>query len=123
MAQQVKQQLVWIAAVSVIFALCTGLVLTFSDPFTSPWVVFALFYLSACCTATGILTLVFYGVRSLGAANVLHADRLATSVREGFLVSLLVVGSLVLSSRQVLFWWVELSLVVTLVLVEMFFLV
>jgi hypothetical protein len=104
------------------FSLCTGLIVTFSDPFAASWFTFALLYLSLFCAATSFGTIVFYGLRSFGAQNVLHVDRMAASVREGSLVSLLVVGSLALSSKQVLFWWVELSLVVTLCLIEMFFL-
>ena len=123
MVPQIKQQLVWVAIVSVLFALCTGLIIEFSDPFSASVLTFGLFYVCLCCAATGLFTLVFYGLRSFGAENVLHVDRMTASVREGFLLSLLIVGSLALSSKQVLFWWVELSVVVTLVLIEMFFLV
>ncbi len=108
---------------SVLFALCTGLIIEFSDPFSASILTFGLFYTSLCCAATSLFTLVFYGLRSLGGENVLHVDRMSVSVREAFLVSLLIAGSLALSAKQVLFWWVELSFIVTLTLVEMFFLV
>ena len=123
MVKEIKQQLVLVALVTAMFAACTGLVVLFTDPFTASWLVFSLFYLSVCCTATGLFTLVFYGIRSLGSENALHADRLTASVREASLVGLLTVGSLILASQQVLYWWVELALVVTLALIEMFFLV
>lgn len=67
----------------------------------------------------GLFTLIGLGVRRWLAPK-MFVINFYTSLRQGFLVALLAALSLLLMSLHLLFWWVELSLVLLLLCVELF---
>jgi hypothetical protein len=115
-----KQQVTLIGFSTLLAAFSLGSIITFTDPFTASWITFIFFYLSLFLAALGIFTLLGLGLRQILKQKV-YVINLSNSFRQAFLISLLIIVSFLLLSQQLLFWWVELSLVLFLLFAEIFF--
>lgn len=122
MLESVKKQLGLLLVLSVLFLFCDILIINFVDPFKAPVYVFFIFYLCLFLFTLSLLTLVLYIIRNRFTEG-LYYQKIAAAFRESFLLSLLITGSLILSSKQILFWWTEISLAITLIFIELFFLI
>src|ERR1700690_190310 len=122
MLEDVKKQLLYIFIISLIFLLSSTSIVLFTDPFKSSILLILLFYFSLTCFLVAILTLLFYAIR-LRIQDGLHYQRLQAAYREASLLTILIVGSLILSSKQLLFWWIEIVFVLALASIELFFLI
>lgn len=122
MLENVKRQLNVIGFAALIFAAAFAAIIASADPMKASWIVIVLAY---CCVAGFVyclMTLVFYAVRPKGQGE-LHYQRLSEANREAFLAAVFVIASLFLSSRGLLYWWVEATLFCALVCFELFFLI
>lgn len=119
MTENAKNQTGWLTATTVLFLACTLAMLFFIDPEQAPWYLILLFYFCLFALVAGFLTLVIYALRRKALAR--NQD-MSTSLREGTLLSILATGSLALSSQGSLHWWIALMFVITIVLIEGYFL-
>jgi hypothetical protein len=100
-------------------AFSLGSIITFTDPSTASWLTFSFFYISLFIMCLGIFTLIGLGIRKwLGPQ--LYIINLGNSFRQAFLVSILIVISFILTAQNILFWWVEGSLILFFAAVEAF---
>lgn len=94
-------------------------ILNFTDPASAGGLTFAFFYLSLLLLVLGLLCLIGLGLRQWLSPG-LYVANFANSFRQALLISLLLVVSFWLLSLRLLFWWVELSLILFLSAVEAF---
>lgn len=103
-------------------ALCLGSlisVLYLSDPYADGLVAHIFFHLSLFLTIAGIATAVGLILRQRYGKG-LYISNLGVAFRQAVFLALFVVGSLLLLSHGLLFWWVELTLILFLVFFELF---
>jgi hypothetical protein len=105
-------------------AWATWLMVLFTiNPFEAGGAGFALFYIALAVALLGTISLVGFAVRFL----VYRHERVVlrevtTAFRQAFLLTLVVIGSLLLQSRALLAWWNILLFVVLVSILELFFL-
>jgi len=103
-------------------ALCLGSLLSvlyLSDPYADGIVAHMFFHLSLFLTIVGLATGIGIAVRQKFGKG-LYITNLAVSFRQAVLVGILIISSLVLLSYGILFWWVELTLILFLIFFELF---
>ena len=105
-----KQQLSLIILSTILSAFSIASVINFINPLTAGWVSLSFFYLSLLLLALGVVTLLGFFLRSRLTPG-LFISNLGNSFRQALLVSILIVVSFILLSQHLLFWWVELSLI------------
>jgi hypothetical protein len=108
-----------IAAASSAAAL--GVVVLFLNPFTSGWIGLTLLLVSLYFLVASIFTLIGFVVRVLRSRKEIIYAHLATAFRQGLLLSLIIVGSLLLQSFRIFNIWSALLFVAAVVLVELAF--
>ena len=119
MSSNPKKQLSLIFFSTLLAAFSLGSIINFTDPGSASWLTFGFFYASLFLTTLGLFTLIGMGLRhwlSLG----LYILDLRASFRQALLIALLIVISFWLLSVRLMFWWVELSLILFLAAVEAF---
>ncbi len=117
-----EKHLSHIPLIAVGTALCLGSLISvvyLSDPFTDGAMAHAFFYTSLFLTITGLFTVLGLVLR-LKLGKGLYINNLAVSFRQAFLVGIFLIASLILLSQGLLFWWVELCLVLFLTFLELF---
>jgi len=114
-----KKQLSLIVFSTVLAAFSLGSIISFTDPASASWITLGFFYASLFLTALGIFTLIGMGLRHFLALG-LYIANLSASFRQALLIALLIVISFWLLSVRLMFWWVELSLILFLAAVEAF---
>lgn len=120
MFKTAKQQ-VGLIAVSILLAgFCLACIVNFTDPFYSSWITRLFFYISLFMLCLGVFTILGLGIRQWLWPK-LYILNLSASFRQALLLSLLIVISFMLLASRLLFWWVELSIVLLFLCVEFFF--
>ena len=128
MTETIKKQLIFLIGTACLFLICLLGILFFVDPFHASIVTLVLLYVCLSFFCICSISAIFYFSRAVyfskryGLVNI-GKNKLAVSVRQSILFTVLVVVSLILSSKGFLFWWIELSLFITILLIEIFFLV
>lgn len=117
-----KKQIPILSISAAIFLLCTLSFIFFVDPFKANGYIIGLFYASLFCLSFNFFTLFFYSLRK-GQEQMLHYQKMHIAMREAALISILLCGSLALSSQRLLYWWVELIFVLAIIFIEAFFLI
>ncbi|MDB4940202.1 MAG: hypothetical protein JWO40_627 [Candidatus Doudnabacteria bacterium] len=121
MLQNIRNQLLSIFVVGVIFLIFTLIFFFTSDPLQLSAFLLVLFYLCLAACIFSFCALILYQFR--GKKNEgLHSQRMSTSFRQSIWLTLLIVGSLILSAHQLLYWWLEIIFIITLIMLEGFFL-
>lgn len=98
---------------SIIMGIMTGLssfgffIIIFNfDPNQADWVVFVLFYLTLFLAALGLLSLVGFWLRRLFIKDRMQSRlAISSSLRQGLIMSLVVVIAMWLQSARLLTWW------------------
>lgn len=121
MLENKRNQLFSIFLLTVLFFIFTALFVFLTDPFKLPVIFLIPFYLSLSAFVFFFSLLVLYGIRGRSLDG-LYAHKLQISVRQAFWLTLLVTGTLILSSQQLFYWWLELIFILTLIMIEGFFL-
>lgn len=114
-----KRQVSLIILSTVMAAFSLGSIISFSDPGSASRVTFCFLYVSLMLFSVGIFTLLGLGLRNLLSPG-LYVINFTASLRQGLLISALIIASFILLSMQLLFWWVELSLILFLSAIEIF---
>ena len=119
MAINPKKQLSLIVFSTVLAGFSMGAIVSFTDPGSASWLTFGFFYASLFLTALGLFTLIGMGLRQRLWPG-LYIVNLSSSFRQALLIAILIVASFWLLSARLMFWWVELSLILFLGAVEAF---
>ena len=98
------------------------MVLIFISPQEIGILTFLLFYLILALAVTGTLTIVGFLVRKLFNKNELAFEHITVSFRQALWLSLILIISLYLQSKELLAWWNAILLVLGLGLIEFFYL-
>ena len=122
MLETERKQLLPYATIAFLFFLSTLIIVLSVDPFTAGGLVLTFFYISLLLFLAGFFGLIFYLAR-INSIQTLLYEKHRAALREGILLAVLITGSLLLSSKQLLFWWVETFFVITIILIETFFLI
>lgn len=109
-----------ICVFTLVSLLSLGAIVYYVNPITASAPNIAFFYLSSFLSTAGIGTLLGLGIRSRVGSNLFFSN-LSIAFRQAFLLGLLVVISLGLQAEGLLYWWVEISLLLFFVFVEAFF--
>lgn len=121
MLENIKNQLISLVFVGLVFLLATMLFLFLTDPFKLSLLVLILFYLCLAVFLFSLFTLLLYSLRKNSDVG-LHYQKMLVSMRQAGWLALLVVGLLVLASMQLLYWWLGLVFILALAMIEGFFL-
>lgn len=109
----------------VVAALMSGaalaVVLLFLNPFTSNWIGVTLLLISTFFLVASIFTLIGFTLRVIRARKEVVYAHLATALRQGLLLAIIVVGSLLLQVYRIFNIWSALLFVAAVVLVELAF--
>lgn len=119
MFQNHKQQIYTILGATLLSIFSLASIIVFTNPAKASAVTFGFFYLSIFLFSFGSFTLLGLGVRRWLAPK-MFVYNFYISLRQAFLVALLVVVSLLLLGQHLLFWWVQASLILLLLSVEFF---
>lgn len=92
------------------------------DPFGSTVLAVTLFFLSLFIALSSTLALIGYYLRLMFRRNEIFYEHIIISLRQGMLLSFFVCGSLGFQKFKVLNWWNALLFLVTIMLVEAYFL-
>ncbi len=98
------------------------MVILFISPNEIGSLTFLLFYLILALAVTGTLTIVGFLVRKLFNKNELAFEHVMVSFRQAIWLSLILIISLYLQSKQLLAWWNAILLIMGLGLIEFFYL-
>ncbi len=116
----VKIHISLILAGTFLAAFSLGSILTFTDPANAGILVFLFLYTSIFLTCLGIFTAAGILIRRKFVPSV-YIVTLEQSFRQAMLLSFLITLSMVLQGQRLLFWWVELTLILFLICIEAFF--
>ena len=119
MSSNPKQQVSLIAFSTVLAGFSLGSIISFTDPTSSSWVTFSFFYASLFLLSLGLFTLLGLGLRQWLWPG-LYIINLGNSFRQAILIAILIIVSFILLTKGLLFWWVELVLILFLAFVEAF---
>ncbi len=109
--------------VSTLFCwLSFALVVLFIDPFASGIIGPVVFYVSLFFGVVGLLTIIGFYLRVWLNKNEVIYSHISTSFRQAILLSAVFIGVLVLQSFHYLTWWSALLLILTVSILELFFL-
>lgn len=114
-----KKQTAILALSAVLSGFSLASVLNFTDPYTAAWAVFAFFYLSLFLFCFCILTLLAYGLKRWLWPKIYLSD-LGASLRQGLLLAAFISLSVALQMNGILFWWLEASLILFFISLEVF---
>ena len=103
----------WVAWIVVLFNI---------DPFAAGPLGFVFFYLTLFFSLVTTFSVIGLVLRRWLVKDQLAVKQVATALRQGILFSVLIVGSLILLSFDLLTWWNTLLLVAVLAVLEFFFL-
>ena len=114
-----KKQVALVGLSTLLTLFSLSAIVFFTNPQTASWATLSFFYLSLFLSCLGIFTLLGLGLRQFIKQNV-YVINLSNSFRQAFLLAVLFLVSFFLASKQLLYWPVELSLVLFLVFIEIF---
>jgi hypothetical protein len=118
--ESVKTHLALIVAGTILAVFSLGSIVSFTDPQNAGILVFLFLYTSIFLASLGLFTAIGILIRRRFAPSV-YIVTLEQSFRQALLLSLLVTISFILQGQRLLFWWVELTLILFLICIEAFF--
>lgn len=97
-------------------------VLVSIDPVRTSTLGFVFFYLTLAIALVGTLSIAGAGIRTLVKKNELVSRHVVISLRQSILFTILLLGSLILMSRDIFTWWMAVLLIIIVALIELVFL-
>jgi hypothetical protein len=113
------QHLVLIGLSTLLAGFSLASIIFFTDPYAAGTVTHVFFYLSLFLTALGLFVIIGLVIRQLFFPG-LYITHLGQSFRQGLLLAVLMTASLMLQGQKLLYWWVEASLILLLIFIEIF---
>jgi len=120
MREQVKLHLILISVGTALSLFSLFSILAFTTPESAAALILFFLYLTIFLSTLGLFLLLGLGLR-LKFAPGIYAKLLETSVRQAALLAVLVTVSLLLQASSLLLWWFELTLILLLICIEIFF--
>ena len=117
-----EKQISHIPLIAIGTALCLGSfisILYLSDPYADGVTAHIFFYLSLFLTITGLFTAIGIILRRRFGTG-LYIANLAVSFRQALFIGILIISSLLLLTNGILFWSVEMTLILFLIFLELF---
>lgn len=120
MLKPAHQHLLLIGFSTCLAAFSLAAIVLNTDPTTSGVITHTFFYASFFVTVAGLTALAGLLIRNKFFSG-LYIIHLSDSLRQSLLLACLLTGSLLLLAKGLLFWWVELSLILLIVAIEALF--
>lgn len=114
-----REHVTLILASTFLAAFSLAAIVRFTDPNTAGTSTLLFFYISLSIVMLGIFTILGLLLRQWQGRHMYLAN-LSTSFRQGLLISFLVCSSLILQAKGLLFWWVEGTLILFIIFLEIF---
>ncbi len=114
-----RQQVILISASTVLATFSLASIVNFTNPFESSWITILFFYLSLFIFCLGFFSLLGLGLRQWSRQGI-YVTNLANSFRQATLISIFVTTSFLLLALNLSFWWVNTSLILFLLFIEIF---
>lgn len=114
-----KQQIIILAVSAVLSAFSLASILNFTDPYKASWIVFALLYLSLFLLAFSALSLLAFLIKRWLWPQIYLTD-LSLCLRQGCLLAIFISLAVALQLNGILYWWLELSLILFFMVLEIF---
>lgn len=114
-----NKQIIIVIISGLLSAFSLASILNFTDPYQANWIVFAFFYLSLLLFSFSCLTLLAFLVKRWLWPKIYLVD-FYLSIRQGALLAVFITISVALQLNGILFWWLEMSLILFLVVIEIF---
>ncbi len=105
---------------TLVAAFAVGSIVHFTNPVQAKPLTFIFLYLGVFLCSLGVATLIGLNIRQKFSEE-LFIKSIWASSRQGTLIALLVVASLILQSQHLLFWWMEASTILFILFIEIFF--
>lgn len=121
MFQKAKLHLLLIGFGTLLSGASLASILTFTNPKSIGLGIIFLLYLSLFLTISGLGSFIGIITRIRKNQYGIYVQQFKTSIRQGIFISILVTSSLFLSSKGLLVWWVELTLILLIVVIEIFY--
>jgi hypothetical protein len=119
MPEKVKTH-IWLMGIGTALSAFSFLsIMEFTDPYSAGAITVSLFFVSLFLACLGFFSLLGIGLRQR-LQHGLYAAHVAVSFRQALFIALFVTLSLILRINGLLFWWVEIGLMLFLVAVEIF---
>lgn len=122
MLETERKQLLPYALIAFLFFVATLTIIFTVNPFQASGFILATFYFSLLVFLVSFLGFFLYLAR-LNSIQLLPYEKHRIALRESLLLAILIVGSLFLSSKQLLYWWVESAFIVAIIFIETYFLI
>ncbi|MEK7617779.1 MAG: hypothetical protein AAB410_01420 [Patescibacteria group bacterium] len=119
MSLEPKKQITILCVSTASSAFSLASILNFTDPHEASWLVFAFFYLSIFLLCFGLFSLLAFGVKRWLWPKI-YLNDLSTSLRQGMLLALFLTFLVILQISGILFWWLELCLILFFIALEIF---
>jgi len=110
-----------IGATSFLAFVSLAAILYFFNPQNAGWPILTLFFLSLFMALCGFFTLVGFGIRKRKDNIIFLPEILNIALRQGVLLSLLIISFLILKLTKIFYWWSALTILIFMVMIEMFF--
>ena len=114
-----KQHIIPMGVSTLLAGFSLGCLIFFTDPYTAGWITHVFFYFSLFLTTLGVVTILGITTREIFFKG-LYIVNLSISFRQALLVSSFLTASLLLQSGRLLFWWVELIIILLVTFIEIF---
>lgn len=120
MLERSRSHLILIAIGTILSLFSVGSITAFTKPDSASAITFALLYISIFLTTVGLFAFTGLFIREKY-SNDLYARNVRASTRQAILLGILTTASLALNAHNLLFWWVILTLVLFLIVIETFY--
>ncbi len=100
-------------------AFSAGSIIVFTDPDSAGIISFIFLYISLFLTVLGCLILIGLTLRHLFFPG-LYINHFSQATRQAVILSILITLSLILQANRLLYWWVESSLILLFLSIEVF---
>jgi len=122
MLENTRNKLISTFVIAIVFLIAALCFVFLTDPFKLSALLMILFYLCLAGFSFCLFTIILYLPRSRSVLDGMYAAKMNRSMRQSFWLTILVVVSLILSSYQLLFWWLEAVIILTFIMIEGYFL-
>ncbi len=116
-----RNYLIAVLAASFMSWISFAVVLYQLSPFSQVYLSLSLFYASLFVALSGTFSMVFYGLRRWANKTEIHNVHLNASIRQGVLVSVMLVVGLSFQRLRILTWWDGLLLLAIVLMIEFWF--
>jgi hypothetical protein len=120
MFENAKNHIVLIATGTGLSFFSIATIISFTEPSTAGLITILLLYGSIFLFVTGLCSIIGLATRQKYLTT-LYSKNLNVSIRQGLLIGLLVTSSLALNAQGLMMWWVGLTLILFLIVIEVFF--